>query len=84
METITVEVYVRQMEPGSHFCKKSIGTVSTKEYELPKAECSETRPDWGVYHPIVTHPAIERALRARGAFPIILPADQQYFFGVKK
>jgi len=30
----------------------------------------EVRPDWGVYHPVVTFPAIERAIRTRGLDPI--------------
>lgn len=83
METITVTVSIHEMEKGSHFCKKTVAIVSTTEYTLNVAECSEERPDWGVYHPILTHPAIERALSKRGVFTA-LPADHQYFFGVKR
>lgn len=83
MHTITVTVSIHQMEPGTHFCKKILAVLESKEYTLPRAECSEPRPDWGEYSPIVTHPAIERVLRRMGAFTP-LPADQQYFFGVKR
>lgn len=83
METITVQVSVHEMEAGNHFCKKTVRVVETKEYELDKAECSEPRPDWGEYSPLVTYPAIERVLNARGAFAT-LPANHQYFYGVKR
>lgn len=83
METITITVSVHQMEEGRHICKKTVKVLNTTEHSLPLSECSETRPDWGVYHPIVTHPAIERALNRRNVFTP-LPANQQYFFGVKR
>jgi hypothetical protein len=40
--------------------------ISEEIVEIPDQECKETRPDWGEYLPLVTFPAIERALKKRG------------------
>lgn len=81
MTTVRVTVIVRQLEPGTHFDRKSVSSVSEMEYDLPADECMEIRPDWGQYSPIITYPAIERALNRRNIF-VPLPADQRYFYGV--
>lgn len=81
--TVRVEVSLWALEPGTHIARKTTERISRVEYSLPVAECAEVRPDWGEYFPIIAHPAIERALRARGAFTA-LPSDRTYFYGVVK
>lgn len=76
-------VHVHELEPGSHISKKIVrrDVFEPKHYEIPDDECMETRPDWGVYKPIKTLPALERALRKRGAFNGILDPNQVFYFG---
>lgn len=83
--TLTAVVHIDQLEPGTHIARLTIArdVVAPRLVTLPLAECMEPRPDWGEYSPIVTFPAIERALRARGYFPP-LHRDYQYRFGIEK
>lgn len=82
-DTLTAIIHVHQLEPGTHIARRTIARdiVPPVLVTLPLAECMESRPDWGQYTPVVTFPAIERALRARGHFAP-LHHDQQYSFGV--
>lgn len=82
-DTITITIRINELEPGTHIARKTTREITRQEVVLPLAECQEIRPDWGVYRPITTNPAIERALTRRGYFTP-LPENQQYFFGVKK
>lgn len=81
-----IDVDLCELEPGNHISRKIVRTISTTIYEIPDADCQEIRPDWGVYHPVTTFPAIERQLKARGAFPIIPGIGQSltYRFGIVK
>ena len=80
---MTIQVELVQIEPGKHICRKDVATLSVARYEIPDAECREERPDWGEYRPVVTFPAIERALRARGYLPWV---GENYIhrFGIAK
>lgn len=78
-----VHVDTCQLEPGTHISRKVIARLSSTQHELPDAECREVRPDWGEYLPIVTLPAIERALLRRGLLPH-LPDPFVYYFGIVK
>lgn len=82
--TIPVVVSVNRLEPGHHICRETIArsVVPDVIVNLPVVECSEERPDWGVYHPVVTFPAIERALRRRGLLAPIADRDLEYRFGI--
>lgn len=78
-----INLHVNTLEPGNHIMRKTLSTELRATVELPDAECKEIRPDWGVYHEVVTFPAIERALIARQAFTS-LPKDQQWAFSIKR
>lgn len=83
MNTITAIVHVHQLEPGRHISRKTVqhNVVPPVTYELPLEECEEVRPDWGVYHPVQTFPALERALRRRGAFDSVIGPDCEFSYG---
>ena len=76
-----INLYVNTLEPGNHIMRKTLDHESRGSVELPDDECKEIRPDWGVYHQIVTFPAIERALNKRQVFTS-LPRNQQWAFSV--
>lgn len=81
METLRVEINVQTLEPGHHIAREVIARRPLCVVDLPRAECMEPRPDWGEYFPLVTFPAIERALRRRGYFPP-LAEDERYSYGI--
>lgn len=82
--TIAVVVSINRLEPGHHICRETIArsVVPDVVVNLPAAECSEERPDWGVYRPVVTFQAIERALRRRGHLAPMADRDLEYRFGI--
>jgi len=67
--TITATLVIRTLEPGFHIDRKPISQRPWVVVELPREECSEVRTDWGEYRPVLTFPAIFRALKARGHMP---------------
>lgn len=79
-ETITAEIWIDTLEPGTHISRKTLATVKARTITLPRADCSEARADWGEYFPIVTAQATERAIKARGHMPAGLPHNQRYSF----
>jgi hypothetical protein len=71
------------LEPGDHQLRKTIAREQVFVVELPDAECKEERPDWGEYSPVVTFPAIERALRSRGYLGFGgLSHNERWSFGI--
>lgn len=82
-DTLTAIIHVNQLEPGTHISRRTIARdiVPPVLVTLPLAECMECRPDWGQYSPVVTFPAIERALKARG-YLCPLPRDLEHQYGV--
>ena len=81
METVRIELQIDTLEPGTHISRRTIARRPWAVVDLPRAECMEARPDWGEYSPIVTFPAIERALRARGHIPLLGP-DHSWRYGI--
>jgi hypothetical protein len=81
-DTITIAVATDTLEPGTHIARRTIARGTPTLVELPLADCQEIRPDWGVYHPTTTFPAIERALRARGWMACCLPTNQVYRYSI--
>lgn len=82
--TLTATVHVHRLEPGRHFMRAILqrNVTPLASVELPLDECQEPRPDWGQYSPVVTLPAVERALRARGYMVPPLSSDCEYYFGI--
>ena len=82
-DTITAVVHVNRLEPGTHISRKTVAhdVFPPERFELPADECKEKRPDWGEYFPILTLPALERALRKRGAFGRVIGPDCVFSFG---
>ena len=64
-----INLYANQLEPGTHICRKIVSQRLIGTVEVPDDECKEIRPDWGVYLPVITFPAIERSLRAHHLAP---------------
>lgn len=83
MEILTVVVERCELEPGSHIARKIVSVLGSERIELPKGECEEKRPDWGEYRPLVTFPAIERALRRRRRLGY-LPQSETWRFHIVK
>jgi hypothetical protein len=81
--TCKAVVNVYRLEPGTHISRKTIdrNVLPPVEYEIPEVECKEKRPDWGEYLPVKTMPALERALRKRGAFDAVIGPDCVFYFG---
>ena len=82
-ETLKAIVHVNRLEPGNHFSRKTIqrDVTPATTFNIPADECKEIRPDWGVYHPIKTFPALERTLRRMGAFSAAVGEDCVFSFG---
>ena len=77
-----VKVYRNELEAGSHICRAVVSRTLFAEIVLPFSECSEARPDWGVYSPVVTFPAVERTLRRRGVLPTYRGQNEEYMISV--
>lgn len=82
-EAVKAAVHVNQLEPGNHISRKTVANdvLTPVVYMIPADECEEIRPDWGVYSPTKTLPALERALRKRGAFNRPVPPDCVFSYG---
>lgn len=83
MDTVTVAAWIVTMEPGRHISRRTIAERPAFTIDLPRAECAEPRPDWGEYSPVLTFPAVERAIRRRGLFPPLASPDERYSFSVR-
>lgn len=77
-----VRIWVNTLEAGSHISREVIERRLVAQLVLPFRECAEERPDWGVYHLIVTFPAVERSLRRHGHLGY-LDRDHQWSFSVE-
>jgi len=82
-ETLKAIVHVNRLEPGNHISRKTThkDVTPATTFNIPADECKEIRPDWGVYHPIKTLPALERALRRMGAFSAMIEPNCVFSFG---
>lgn len=73
------------LENGTHIRRNVIAQTVHAVVEIPDSECMEVRVDWGKYDPVVTFPAIEKALKARGYLDILhLKDNEQWFYYVAK
>jgi hypothetical protein len=71
------------LEPGNHQLRSVVSRERAFVVEIPDDECKEERPDWGRYFPVVTFPAIERALRSRGYLGDEgIGCDERWSFGI--
>ena len=77
-----INIYRNELEPGTHFSRKTISSQLVEVVELPEGDCKEVRADWGQYLPVVTFPAIERALRLRGKLGFIGSQNHCWSFSV--
>ena len=68
---------------GTHIDADRVRKIRAEIHEVPEGECKEVRADWGEYRPVVTFPAIERALKVRGLIPYVNPGFK-VFFGIEK
>jgi hypothetical protein len=80
---VIIEISKKRLEPGRHIERRPVETLEVSRVDIPDEECKEVRPDWGEYRPLVTFPAIERALRSRGLLPWVGP-DIVFYFGIAK
>ena len=82
-ETCRAVVRVNRLEPGRHIFRKTVqrDVIPARYFDIPCDECKEVRPDWGEYFPLQTLPALERALRARGAFSAVIGPDCEFSYG---
>jgi len=78
-----VRVWVETLEPGTHVSRESVSRRLAFQTVLPFEDCSETRPDWGEYSPVVTFSATERTLRRLGMLPPLGSGDERYLIGVE-
>jgi hypothetical protein len=81
--TVRVSIWVDTYEPGNHIARRKIGSRLDAVADLPGHECAEARPDWGEYSPVVTFPAIERALQARGLLSRLTDPHKAYSFSAE-
>lgn len=66
---------------GGFFYRKALSREQIHVGNVDEKEVTEeSRPDWGVYHPIVTLPALERYIRKAGLVPETGP-NQQWSYG---
>jgi hypothetical protein len=71
------------LEPGTHAYRKTLKCERVFDLVLPDDECKEVRPDWGEYEPVVSFPAIERALIRRGFLREGLTINEEWSFGIE-
>lgn len=71
------------LEPGTHTSRKVLKRERVFDLDLPDDECKEIRPDWGRYTPVVTFPAIERALVSRGFLQGGLTINEEWSIGIE-
>ena len=81
--SMLIEITQKRLEPGRHILRKAVEVLSLVRVDIPDEECKECRPDWGEYRPLVTFPAIERALRSHDLLPWCGP-DEVCYLGIVK
>jgi hypothetical protein len=81
--TVRVTVYIETYEPGNHISRRKIGSKVDAVIDLPGSHCTETRPDWGCYSPVITFPAIERALRTLGLLSRLADPQKGYSYSTE-